>query len=460
MKRSISTFLIINLLLYLTVIIILAIVGDYYLSRTTFRQHLDSQLSYAGLTIQALVDDNINSTVIADIQTQLNQITREEISKKITPSIQFEVLNKHDKLILHSSNTLSTVLPYAKTGFGNCIINHKLWRTFVTHDPRTGATIIVGEPYSIRAKLAMHSAWVFAIIMLIFYPFFGLLIWLIVGRGLASIRRVTTEVRQRAAGHLQTVDVHGVPNEIRPLVDELNELFIRLQAAFQREKRFAADAAHELKTPLAALRTQTQVAINAIDKAERDAALQKTLQCVDRSTHIVQQLLTLSRMVPEATLEEAKPLDLKKEAVQVIAELVPAARKKDIDIELIAPEKLQIIMGYTVAIDILLRNLIDNAIRYTPNKGSVQVIITESKKLIALRVIDSGPGIPEALKKRVFERFYRIVGTDAQGSGLGFSIVHQIVQIHKAKIRLTTPKSGKGLEIIVVFYKPQQNKEQ
>ncbi|KPJ67463.1 MAG: hypothetical protein AMJ43_04195 [Coxiella sp. DG_40] len=450
MKRSIRTFLIINLLFSITLITLLVVIGNFYLDQKEFRNRTDNQLTSVALTLQAIVNEN--PSVLTKLQRDINEIPKLiQITTSSTEHIQYKVWNNHNKLLLHSQGTLPTSTCLNKIGFNNCTIDNVPWRVYVSHDPAKKDTIIVAERYSFRDRLATQAARDLIIIMLISYPILGLLIWIIIGKGLTSIRRVTTEVRQRAASNLQTVDTRGVPKEIKPLVNELNKLFERLQAAFQREKRFATNAAHELKTPLAALRTQTQVALNTTNDDERIAALNKILECVDKSTHTVQQLLILSRMVPESILEQNEPVILNKEATQVIADLVPMARKKNIEIELIAPDKPQTIIGNATAINILLRNLIDNAIRYSPKGGAVQIIIEPDNKFIVLKVIDSGPGIPKELRKQVFERFYRIIGTQPSGSGLGLSIAQQIAQIHKAKIRLLTPKSGKGLEVRVIF---------
>jgi two-component system sensor histidine kinase QseC len=450
MKRSIRTFLLINLLVSITLITLLVVIGNFYLDQKEFRNRIDNQLTYVSLTLQAIINENPGTLI--KLQRDINEIPK--LIQITTPSsehIEYKVWNDHNKLLLHSPGILPTSTCLKKIGFNNCIIDHVPWRVYVSHDPVKQDTIIIAERYSFHDRLATQAARDLIIIMLISYPILGLLIWIIIGKGLISIRRVTTEVRQRAASNLQTVDTRGLPTEIKPLVNELNKLFERLQAAFQREKHFATNAAHELKTPLAALRTQTQVALNTTDDKERTAALNKILECVDRSTHTVQQLLILSRMVPEAILEQNKPVSLNKKSAQVTADLVPMARKKNIEIELIAPSKPQTIIGNATAINILLRNLIDNAIRYSPKGGSVQIVIEPDNKFIVLKVIDSGPGIPKELRKRVFERFYRIIGTEPSGSGLGLSIVQQIAQIHKAKIRLVTPKSGKGLEVRVIF---------
>ena len=250
--------------------------------------------------------------------------------------------------------------------------------------------------------------------------------------------------------YLKPVDLESVPKEIEPLVMELNSLFRRLQDAFDREKRFTADAAHELRTPLAALNTHTQVALRADTPEERRQALLKVLAGVNRGTHVVQQLLTLSRMVPEAGINEPTKMDMVKEAAEIAAQLAPEAISKNIDLELIAPDKAMM-MGNPTAIGILIRNLVDNAIRYSPEDGEIKIKVSELDNHVILEVIDTGPGIPEELRERVFERFYRVVGNKATGSGLGLGIVQQIAKLHDAKIELRTPENGKGLNFTVTF---------
>ncbi|MCX7125819.1 MAG: ATP-binding protein, partial [Gammaproteobacteria bacterium] len=234
-------------------------------------------------------------------------------------------------------------------------------------------------------------------------------------------------------------------------VGELNSLFGRLQAAFEREKRFTADAAHELKTPLAALSTQTQVALRAKTDDEKKEALLKVLFGVRRSTHVIQQLLTLSRMEPDASLTDTTNLNLAKHAADIAAMLAPEAIEKNIELELLSPDSKATIKGSPTAIDILIRNLVDNAIRYSPPDSFVSIDIHEDNKNVTLIVRDNGPGIPEKLRKRVFDRFFRVIGNNTIGSGLGLSIVQQIAKLHHAQIELHTPADGKGIEFKIVF---------
>ncbi len=289
-------------------------------------------------------------------------------------------------------------------------------------------------------------------IMLLTFPLSGLLIWIIIGRGLDSLDRVAIEVANRAPSHLEPVCLEEVPQEIRPLIDELNKLFFRLQDGFDREKRFAADAAHELRTPLAAIKTQAQVALNTSNENEKNAALHKLITSVNRSTHIVQQLLTMSKLVPETSKsDDLHKVQLTRIARDVLAMLAPSAIEKRIEIEL-QPERLSpMIRGNATALGILLRNLVDNAIRYSPDDGLVLVRIYPNDDEVILEVQDQGPGIATELHARVFERFFRILGNKSTGSGLGLAIVQQICALHHATIRLESPAIGSGLIVHIRF---------
>jgi two-component system sensor histidine kinase QseC len=289
-------------------------------------------------------------------------------------------------------------------------------------------------------------------IMLLIFPLSGLLIWIIIGRGLDSLDRVAVEVSNRAPAHLEPVRLESVPEEIRPLVDELNHLFLRLRDGFEREKRFAADAAHELKTPLAAIKVQAQVALNSPHVEEKDAALHKLIASVNRSTHIIQQLLIMSTLVPEAFCrEEQESIQLSSVVRDVLMMLAPVALERRIELALQKPDDVLIIKGNSTALTILFRNLIDNAIRYGQDNGVILVRMKHDEEHVVVEVCDEGPGIPSELHERVFERFFRILGNKSTGSGLGLAISHQICQMHGAKITLNKPEASSGLVVKIIF---------
>lgn len=296
-----------------------------------------------------------------------------------------------------------------------------------------------------------ESWWHQLMLYLISYPIVGLLIWFIVNRSLKALKQVSTELRERESHFLEPIDPQTVPSEMMQLVDELNKLMHRIHESLEREKAFSANAAHELRTPLAAIKTQAQVALKAKTDKQRETALSNLIASVNRSSHVVQQLLTLSRLVPEATLHDVNLMDLASLTAEVIAQLAPKAIKKHIDIELVGNDRRVNILGNPTAISILVRNLVDNAIRYTKENGAIKVAVSVLNHKATLTVIDNGPGISPELHAQVFERFYRVLGTNTAGSGLGLAIVHQIVELHHATIHLDTPTSGQGLKVTVQF---------
>lgn len=467
MNISIRKFLLLNLLLAVTITTTITVIGNYYLDQRDIQQHLDSFLLQASLAFKALIITKFDDQSIHNIQHALNKIPKEAQTifqnKKSTTNHQhyrdtfeFQVwsLSKQPKLLLKSANAPMTRLATPKAGFSDDFVNHRQWRTFTVNEPAQKLSFTVAERYDIRNALVRHLAIDEFYIMLWTYPISGVLIWFIIGRGLESIRRVAKEVANRDPNNLEAVNANNVPVEIKPLVDDLNNLFLRLQQAIEREKRFAADAAHELRTPLAALRAQAQVALRSTNTEERQKTLQNVIACVDRSTHVVQQLLTLSRLVPEASsINDSLPMNLYSLAAEIIAQLAPTALEKDIEIELIGNEDTCVVKANVTALSILLRNLTDNAIRYTPQGGKVKVTLQNEPHEVLLIVTDNGPGIPAELRNRVFERFYRVLGNTSTGSGLGLAIVQQIAKLHHASLRLGTPRDGKGLEVIVNFPK-------
>lgn len=463
MTPSIRTFLLINLLLSVTLITSLAIIGNLFLAHKDIQTQLDADLLRSAYRIQAFFSDDIQERNLKTVQANLdkamnptlqleNNKLHVQAAKDAEQNMEFQIWHRN-KLVLHSPNSPTKPLSGGKTGLTTAWINGQSWRVNTVYNKKSQLTIMVSERLHFRQKLENQLTQDSIFIMLITYPFLGFLIWIIVGRGLDPLKKVAEEVKHRAPTYLKPVDLEAVPAEIEPLVSELNHLFKRLLDAFDREKRFTADAAHELKTPLAALNTQVQVALRAESPEARNQALLKVLSGVNRSTHVVQQLLTLSRMDPEATIQNPVPIDLSKQATDVAALLAPEAIAKNIDLELITPEKKVIILGNATAINILMRNLVDNAIRYSKENSFIKLVIQESANKIIFSVIDNGPGIPEELRERVFERFYRIPGTKVSGSGLGLGIVYQIAKLHQAKLELLTPPNGVGLEVRVTFPK-------
>lgn len=450
MIRSIKYFLVISLLLSITIASTINGVGNYLLDEKVVQPYLDSQLIRLSAVIQILshsanVDAETKNEVINYLR-EYQPITRQKFI--------FQSWDDHGKLVINSQSfNENIILKNVPFGFSDKRIGNDNWRIYATYDKARHIKVIIGELYNIRRQLADDIARNNAYILLITYPIFGIVVWLMIDYALASISRVADAISNRASTYLEPVSMMDIPKEIKPLVAELNQLFLRLKLAFERNKRFAADAAHELRTPLAALKTNLQVALKTANQEEKELAFKKVLESVDRSSHVVAQLLTLSRLGEEEGLTDIKPFDLHKLSTEIIAYLAPYAIEKDIELELLPPPKSTIILGNEISIGILIRNIVDNAIRYTPENGSIQIAIIDVTNSIIFRVIDTGTGVPQELRDRIFERFYRILGTKTSGSGLGLAIVNQIAKLHHAKISLKTPESGIGLQFDVAFPK-------
>jgi signal transduction histidine kinase len=285
--------------------------------------------------------------------------------------------------------------------------------------------------------------------LLLGLPLLALLISFGINRSLQPLQRLAKSVAQRAPTNLEAVDDARAPSEIRPLVAALNQLFQRLATAFDNERRFTADAAHELRTPLAALKVQAQVARRSQEEAERRQALEKVLEGVERASRLVEQLLTLARVDPEAGLGQGEPVNLNELAEEVFAGMAGEAAVKQIELDLTAGGGC-LILGRREGLAIMLRNLLDNAIRYTPEKGRIELTLKQQDEGVVLSLGDSGPGIPEEQRERIFDRFYRLAGQEVSGSGLGLSIVKRIAELHAASLSLGRSPLG-GLEVTLRF---------
>lgn len=352
-------------------------------------------------------------------------------------------------LLLRSETAPASALADAAPGYSDVIIDSQPWRVLTRWDRRHRVMIQVAEPQAGREKLARHIALKMLLPTLLALPVLAALIWFAVGAGLAPLQRLKSEVRQRTAERLEPVVMAGVPDEVRPLVQALNELFARLEYAFEGERRFTADAAHELRTPLAALKTQVQVALRATDGGERQTALENVLRGVDRATHLLEQLLTLARVDPDVASTAHESVNLRSLVTNALMELAPLAHTKQIELSL-EEGPVGCVDGNPAQLALLLRNLLDNAVRYTPAGGGVSVAIHTGDG-VAIEILDTGPGISEDERSRVLERFYRVPGSDAEGSGLGLSIARRIAELHHARLELDDNPKGQGLRVRVVF---------
>jgi len=324
------------------------------------------------------------------------------------------------------------------------------WRVFGVQ--AVTRVIQVAQPMSVReqraAELALQTLKPFALLL----PVLALVIWIAVGHALEPLRRLTAQVKSRRVNALDALPATQLPDEVQPLVLALNDLLGRLRAALERERAFMADAAHELRTPLTALYLQTGMLARASSEAEREAAMSTLAAGVQRAIRLVEQMLALARQEPRADSQPV-PVRLDELAREIVAELVPLADAGRIDLGVAAAQPATVIADPD-ALRTLLRNLIDNAVRYTPAGGRVDVTVESSATGARVTVTDDGPGIPAEERARVLDRFYRRAGTTATGSGLGLAIVKAIADAHGATVSLTDGPAGKGLAVTTAFPAP------
>jgi two-component system OmpR family sensor kinase len=340
------------------------------------------------------------------------------------------------------------VLPDITTlGFSTVLTPEGRWRVFGVQ--AVTRVIQVAQPLSVRerraAQLALQTLKPFALLL----PVLALLIWFAVGLALEPLRRLTTQVKARRVDALDALPAERLPDEVQPLVLALNDLLERLRAALERERAFMADAAHELRTPLTALYLQLGMLARASGEAEREAAMSTLSAGVQRAIHLVEQMLALARQEPRADSQRV-PVRLDELARAIVTELVPLADAGHIDLGVAAAQPATV-AGDPDALRTLLRNLVDNAVRYTPAGARVDVTVESRAGAARLTVSDDGPGIPSEERKRVFDRFYRRAGTAPSGSGLGLAIVKAIADAHGATVSLDAGPSGKGLAVSVTF---------
>ncbi|MDO9188375.1 MAG: sensor histidine kinase N-terminal domain-containing protein, partial [Sulfurimicrobium sp.] len=285
---------------------------------------------------------------------------------KYERKIAFQIRDEHGRLLLRSASVPVDPLAAQESGFADAVIEGKPWRVYTQHDDDGEIRVQVGERHAVRNELAASVAMRLLLPLGIALPVLALLIWFAVGKGLSPLRRIGSEVAQRDPANLAPLEERTAPAEIAPLLHALNTLLGRLDQALESERRFTADAAHELRTPLAALKIQAQVARRAENEAQRGAALDKLILGVDRATHLIEQLLTLARLEPTSgSAALMAECDVAAIARQVLADLAPAALAKEIELGLSSPAAAMI-RGNTDMLAILMRNLVDNAIRYTP----------------------------------------------------------------------------------------------
>jgi len=356
--------------------------------------------------------------------------------------VAFQIWEGGKRLRLRSAGAPAERLAERERGFSDVSLRNKTWRVFSTWDGAHRHLVQVAEERHLRDEIVEEIAESLLVPFAFALPVLAALLWLAVAQG---IHRSSASARTSSNGPPTTcppLDARDAAGGIAPLVDNLNRLFGRVGELLERERQFTADAAHELRTPLAALRAQAQVARAETHAAKRDRALDNVIAGCDRAARLVEQLLTLARLEPEELKTRREPCDIARLARDAVADAVPFALDRDVEIELDAPAPLEV-SGAPDLLRILVRNLVDNAVRYSPARGIVSVSVAANQR--RLTVLDQGPGVPPEERGRLGERFHRVLGTGQSGSGLGLSIVKRIAELHDARLGFRRGRRRQGI---------------
>ncbi len=372
---------------------------------------------------------------------------REEYEK----NLRYQVWSGDATLLLRSANApLISMTP--QDGYSETIdAQGRTWRHYGVWDRDRHFRIVVSEAHDLRNHLVRSIALHVTSPLALGLPVLIVLLWVSIKRGLHPLRLLTREIRRRELDNLQAIDAGTAPVEVRPIVLALNELLQRVGQTLEGERRFTANAAHELRTPLAALQAQLHVARKADSEAERLLAMDQLQLGLDRGIRLVGQMLTLARLDPQQDLPDPQPIDLGALAQAVCADLAPLALQRDQTLELVVEPGLTPVSGNADTLSMLISNLIDNAIRYTPRAGHIDLRVRQGVDGLQMEVSDDGPGIAAAQRERVFDRFYRIAGQDQPGTGLGLAICKRIAELHNARMALGEGPNHRGVTVSVCF---------
>lgn len=449
---SIRKRLLISLLAMVIVACSITLVKNYYDTRHEIEELFDAQLAQAARVLLELsrhelyeqlayLQQQKKSDISTHIETQIHKYQQE---------IDYQIWIANNKfLAVRSEKAPDKPLTNVDETFGDQIVNGQEWRVYSLANEDKSVRVQVGQHYHERDILSTSISIRLITSFAIMLPLLAVLILITVGRAMAPLRKIAEQIEHRQVDNLQPINMAKVPSEVQPMIRSINSLFLRLQNAFENIVLFTSNAAHELRTPLAAQKVHAQVAMQAQDEATRNEALREVVSGVNRATTLVEQLLTLSRLDPEGALQDEDTANIHAIAEEVVAELASEALQKNIEISLNIEDGKHI-NGKTAMISILVRNIVENAIRYTPENGTVEVNITDQDDKILLRVSDSGPGIPPEEYGKVFTRFYRSPEITVDGTGLGLAMVERIAEIHHAHIQLAQSKFG-GLQMDIYF---------
>ena len=451
------------LVLLLPLIFISAIAG-YYLASQYTNLAYDKSLYRTALALA----DQVSLEALG-AQVNLPQVAKDLLEFDEDDDVYFRILGPRGDLIAsHNDLPLPNTYPKAdQTQYYYATLSGEKLRVVIYTLPISSETVastsqnsvyvMVGETLTKRAEMANEILFSMLIPQLIMIVLVSGLLFFGIKRGLHPLDKLKTDLSERNLNDLSPIDNSKAPTELRPLLNAFNDLLARVSGGISKEQRFIADAAHQLKTPLAGLKTQAELALREKNPDKIAHALGQINQASGNLSHMINQLLVLSKTEPDsATYLTFAPVDLCQLAQSVTGDWVAAALQKNIDLGfestgLLPGNKTAIVDGNALLLRELMNNLIDNAIRYTPAGGLITVGIRQENKTTIFYVQDNGIGLAAENQALIFERFYRVLGTQQEGCGLGLTIVHEIAGRHSATVSVTSEGEGKGTLFLVRF---------
>jgi two-component system sensor histidine kinase QseC len=397
--------------------------------------------------IQEYLDENGLSVMYIDFE-ETGDAQQAEDAHDYETKLAFQIWDNEGNLVVKSYNAPLEPLTTKESGYNNIVVDQFNWRTFSLLSSNRQYRCITAERIDVRNDLIVKINNDLLYMFILLVPALSLVLYMSIDKGLKPLQRLAAQINRRSGDNLELITNDYKYTEIVTIKNALNQLLHRLNETLAREKRITSDAAHELRTPLAAIRLHTELAKNAKNREQQSESLDQVIHGVDRTTHLVEQLLTLARLEPELLVNDFTDVDLSAVIVEECALLSPLAIEKDIDISFDEADTGPI-NGHESSLRLLIRNLLTNAITYTPTEGKVRISLSKQEQHTVLVVEDSGPGISEGDRARVTERFYRVNNHQAPGCGIGLSIVDRVVQMHHGSMMLCQADSGKGLKVVI-----------
>lgn len=432
--KSIRVFLTISIIAIITLAIFLSVLRGYQSSMLEAENLFDSKLS-----------DTIKLLALAS-----NSETAVNSSELLAEKTVFQIWQDENTLLNKSVNAPTSAMSKFENGYSLNNFNNYRWKILTYFDSRQNQWLMLAERSDIRYILAEEIILKSIMPTVFVLPLLALIIWYVTGYGLSSLNKLAKELGNKKADNLSPINIDTPPEELAQVIDSTNTLLTRLESSFQREHQFSSDAAHELRTPISILKVHLY---NLSEQYPKNDSVKMLGQGFDRLGHLLEQLLSLYRSSPDQFSANFETIDLDELAQIVIAEEFFQIDDRNQEVSLEGAETT--IVGDDFALKTLIKNLLTNASKYTPKGGKIRVSLERGYSGVNLIIEDSGPGIHKSLRKRVFDRFYRVNSdrhsSGQSGCGLGLSIVRHIVELHNGSIELTKSEFLGGLQVTVFF---------